>query len=188
MAKQIIDALVVYEDELPWVVAGYSFGGVLASELVRQLELAEKAPVALVLIATAPPGTHQETDLILSADDESIVRYSREVYDFDTNALSVEELRSYLRQLRSQTFVMARHRFEDAQKLRTPTLNLIGVDEEDAELAVTYKRWETIFLNCTSEQLPGGHMLIKSHTKALAERLKRVLDASRIKGGAPRFL
>lgn len=188
MAKQIIDALVVYEDELPWVVAGYSFGGVLASELVRQLELAEKAPVALVLIATAPPGTHQETDLILSADDESIVRYSREVYDFDTNALSVEELRSYLRQLRSQTFVMARHRFEDAQKLRTPTLNLIGVDEEDAELAVTYKRWETIFLNCTSEQLPGGHMLIKSHTKALAERLKRVLDASRIKGGGPRFL
>lgn len=177
MARQIIDALALHEDGLPLLVAGYSFGGVLGCELVRQFEAAGNAPGAVSLIAAAPPGAHQEIDLILSADDESIIRYSRDVYGFDTTLLSDAELASYLRQLRAQTRAMARHRFDEGLRLKTPLLSLVGTEEEDSELSASHERWGELFVTSEHEKLPGGHMLVKTHAKALAERLARFFSA-----------
>jgi amino acid adenylation domain-containing protein len=171
MARQVIAGLPDENRGIPLVVAGYSFGGVLACELVSQLERAGAAPHGVVIIAAAPPGASGEVDLILQASDEAILAYSRDVYGFDPGTLSAGELARYLRQLRAQTSAIARYQFDLKTRLRTPALVLVGLDEEDVELRRERQRWHGLFEDCTQDVLPGRHMLIKTHPDVLAGRL-----------------
>jgi surfactin synthase thioesterase subunit/aryl carrier-like protein len=176
MARQVIAGLPDENRDSPLVVVGYSFGGVLACELVSQLERAGAAPHGVVIIAAAPPGASTEVDLILQASDEAIVAYSRDVYGFDPGTLSAGELTRYLRQLRTQTGAIARYQFDLKKRLRTPALVLVGLDEEDVELRRERQRWHGLFEDCTQDVLPGRHMLIKTHPDVLARRLMTFLE------------
>jgi polyketide synthase PksJ len=176
MARQVIADLPDDNRDAPLVVLGYSFGGVLACELVSQLERAGAAPRGVVVIAAAPPGASGEVDLILQATDEAILAYSRDVYGFDPTTLSGAELARYLRQLRAQTGAIARYQFDLTRPLRTPALVLVGLDEEDVELRRERQRWHGLFEDCVQDVLPGRHMLIKTHPDVLAGRLVVFLE------------
>jgi polyketide synthase PksJ len=178
MARQVLAGMPEVHATSPLVVAGYSFGGVLACELVSQLEAKGEAPYGVAVIATAPPGASSEIDLILEASDDAILNYSREVYGFDPSTLSADELTRYLRQLRAQTAAIARYRFDLDKPLCTPALTLVGFDEEDIELRRERQRWHALFQNCDQDTLPGRHMLIKTHTAALAARLSAFIEAA----------
>jgi len=92
--------------------------------------------------------------------------------------LSADELTRYLRQLRAQTGAIARYRFDFEKPLRTPALTLVGLDEEDIELRRERQRWHGLFQNCDQDILPGRHMLVKTHTAALAGRLSAFIETA----------
>lgn len=179
MASQIIAALTRQACDVPLVVGGYSFGGALACEIVAQLEDAGAPAEGVVIVATAPPGATGEIEMILESSDEKILAYSRQIYGFDPSSLSENELGRYLRQLRIQTAAIARHRLERKRPLRTAALILIGIDEEDQELRRERARWRDIFDCWEQDDLPGRHMLIKTHPKELAKRLAAFLETVR---------
>jgi len=171
MVRQILAAMPAGGDMLPLLVVGYSFGGFLACEIVTQLEKKGNPPHGVALIATTPPNARSEIDFIIEADDETILAYSREVYNFDSSEFSANEIGRYLCQLRAQTKAMAEYQFDFDKPLHTSVIVLIGSDEEDTEIRRKSKNWSDIFENVSQDVVPGRHMLIKTHSEALANRL-----------------
>ena len=169
---------------LPLFVMGYSYGGYLAYEVVRRLELAGRPAQSVVLVASTPPGVRGELDLIIRSSDEELLAYSRELYDFDASQLSEQDTARYLHLLREQTRTMEDYRFEPDRRLATPALILVGENEEDRELAQESHRWFPLFEQGEAGQLPGRHMLIKTHPADLAERLNGLVS-SLLKSSAP---
>jgi polyketide synthase PksJ len=174
LARAVDEALATLPQR-PTFVAGYSFGGALAFALARRAEDDGRGLDGVVLAATAPPGVTGEIDWLVAASDAEILAYTRNVYDFDPADLGSLPLDDYLSLLRLQTQSMREFRYGEA-KLATPSLVLVGRDEEDREVLEQQHRWCDVLADATIERLPGRHMLIKTHPEALAARVARFID------------
>lgn len=89
MAEVYRAAIETVEPPRPWVLGGWSFGGVVAFEMARQFAAAGNPPTRLILLDTWAPGQVTQE---LPLDDASLLVYIARV-DFNLE-VDVEELKS----------------------------------------------------------------------------------------------
>jgi polyketide synthase PksJ len=157
--------------ERPTVLVGYSYGGYLAFDTAKRLASAGTPCQHLAIVATNPPGVTTELDWIAINEDETILDYSQRVYGFDPEGLTTEELHDYLALLRQQTRSMVEYQFDTPLGATTPTTILTGDEEEDPDIRNNTDAWRGVVPHARFATLPGRHMLIKSHPRALASQL-----------------
>lgn len=158
-----------YADGVPTLLLGYSYGAHVAMELTHLLEKQGTPPAGLILVSANAPGVRRELQLVVSSSNSDIKAYMQRVYLADFSAWLEQEGERYLRMLRRQSAAMLDYAFPP-QKLSTPTLVLVGRDEEDLEARDAMPALARCFTRGRLEELPGGHMLIRTHASALAER------------------
>jgi len=167
---------------VPTVLLGYSYGAHVVVELAHQLEKAGTPVAGLALVSACPPGVTRELKMVVSASSEDIKDYLHRVYQTDFTGWLEEEGQRYIQLLKQQSAAMMDYRFPQAP-LETPTLLLVGRNEEDKEAVLGMPALARCFTRSQTEELPGGHMLIRTHPAMLAERtaafLRELVPAAR---------
>lgn len=167
MAALCVEQLAAFDDGTPLVLLGYSFGGFLAYEIARRLEVKGRPASGVVLVASPPPGVTGGLRAILDSPEEEIIRITKEeVYHYDFSEMTTAERQDYLRTLKIDTRAMLDFVF--GKPVSAPMLNLVGEAEEETELRTLAKDWNTVFANAAYRQIGGAHMLIKTHVDELA--------------------
>jgi surfactin synthase thioesterase subunit len=165
--------------ELPLVLFGHSFGGILAFELARRLELQGQHILALIVSAARGPGYAAHGEPIHDRADEAFLQAIHERYatpwailgDRELMALTLPCLRSDVEAL--ETYV------HDAQvAVRAPITILRGLrDAQMGDKDVTAWRQATRGATFVHE-VDAGHFFIDSHAHWVIERVRAALDAS----------
>jgi len=76
MAAHYIEEIKTVQPEGPYFIGGYSFGGLVAFEMARQLRAQGQEIALLALFDTAAPGYHKPTSISIEDDDQpSTFRY-----------------------------------------------------------------------------------------------------------------
>jgi len=110
IAAHCINALQRYIEDQPVVLAGWSFGGLVAHEMCRQLEVADRAPSLLALIDTytSLPRLAKEAteEQLFTQFMEDLDRSTGGLFDFlpqslraDDGGIGWDELRAHLSRL-----------------------------------------------------------------------------------------
>ncbi|MDR2574597.1 MAG: amino acid adenylation domain-containing protein [Desulfovibrio sp.] len=159
------------DGDAPLVLLGYSFGGYVAYELARRLEKAGKPAAGLILVACPPPGVTGGLKAITESTDEEIIRYSREVYNYDFSVMTPAEREKYIRTLRADTRAMLEYVFNGIP-VSTPVLNIVGNGEEEKELLTKMAAWDNVCASVRHCRIDGAHMLIKTHPGSLAAEIR----------------
>ncbi|MCG8341692.1 MAG: amino acid adenylation domain-containing protein [Chlorobiales bacterium] len=156
-------------------ILGYSFGGYLAYEIARILEERNRPVAGLIIVASPPPGVKEGLVDILDSSDEEIIEYSKQVYDYDFSHMTEDERRDYLKTLKIDTLAMVDFVF--GKRVSAPTLILVGESEEEEDVRIHKEKWGEACEQCLFEEVPGKHMLIKTHTKQLADRVRGFVES-----------
>lgn len=152
----------------PYALLGYSFGAHLAHQVARRLpRLGERAPQALVVVASNGPGTPGGTTAKISPPidelpDEQLVEHIHQKYggipavvrnDPDWLAAFVPALRADLRMLRTQTF-------DTCEPLNCPLLAIGGLNDQYVT-AAGLSNWTAVTRGTSMiRQFPGGHFFL----------------------------
>jgi polyketide synthase PksJ len=160
--------------DIPTFILGYSFGGYIAYEIARILEEQNASIAGLVIVASPPPGIKEGLTGILGSSDEEIIKYSKKVYNYDFSNMMDNERQDYLKTLKIDTKAMVDFNF--GKPVSAPALILAGESEEEENIRIHKEKWGDVTERCTFEEIPGRHMLIKTHTKQLADRVSRFID------------
>jgi len=185
LVAQIADALRSTADpDVPTALLGQSFGGLLAAEVARQLEL-DRPALALVLLSACPPhllmpfpaiSRDQVPDLLLRTDDgaQEILECA-DLRDVVLDAVWTDI--GLLRQL------------PDAgrPRLRCPVHAIVGTSDSTigvAEMAQWQRYTESVF---TLDELPAPHLIASAHAAGLSDTVTELLrsDIARCRNNHP---
>jgi polyketide synthase PksJ len=167
-ADRYVDEL--YRSTTPIILLGYSFGGYVAYDLCKKLEGKGKKINGLILVGTTPPGAKDELMQMLSIqNDNSTTAYiQKSITEIQSaNSWSDDETSDYIRILKADTMAMLNYHFGEPM-LKTPALFLTGTDEEHI-IKSKKEKWRECITHCSFKELPGDHLLIKSHALQLAQ-------------------
>jgi polyketide synthase PksJ len=173
IARPYVDMLAKLKD-IPTFILGYSFGGYIAYEITRILEEQDVSIAGWVIVASPPPGIKKGLSGILGSSDEEITEYSKKVYNYDFSNMMDNERRDYLKTLKIDTQAMVDFNF--GKPVSAPALILVGESEEEEDIKIHIEKWGDVIERCTFEEIPGRHMLIKTHTRQLADRVSRFIN------------
>jgi thioesterase domain-containing protein/acyl carrier protein len=206
MATAYVEAICRVQPEGPFLLAGWSLGGVVAFEMARQLTRRGQR-VGLVALLDSWSPTLAGVDVLPPLDDTSLllafaldlgralgraVPISRELLEPLTpearRTMLLERTRDAglvlpalgLRELRALIDVFRAHRQALQQYVpgRDEPVPL-AIFRPEAEVAESTKGWETTScLPASYHRVPGDHysMLAEPHVKELTQKLLRVLD------------
>lgn len=174
LAELCTRQLSAFNDDIPFFLLGYSFGGYVAYDTTKLLEEKGKKAAGLILVACPPPGVTDGLQAILESTDDEVVRYSREVYHYDFNIMTPDEQSAYLRTLRVDTAAMLGYAFNGG--IHTPALNIVGLEEEEKELLTKNHAWDSVCGDIRHCRVGGAHMLIKTHTGTLAGSVREFVE------------
>ncbi|MFO7594779.1 MAG: alpha/beta fold hydrolase [Desulfocurvibacter africanus] len=166
--------------QAPLFILGYSFGGHVAYEIARLLEERNTPANGVIIVSSPPPGVQEGLRAIQDSSDEEITRHSKEIYGYDFKDMTEAERESYLKTLKTDTRSMVEFEFSGA--LQTPALVLAGSHEEEAAIRDEARKWSRAFAHCEFGELPGAHMLIKTHVGDLAQRTADFIDRLVLEG------
>jgi thioesterase domain-containing protein len=206
MAAQYIDAIVKINPNGPYALAGFSFGGIVAFEMTRQLnEQGKKVSLTALLDSYADSSYYYETNR-----QKKLVRYydinrrrldflkemllSWKAFKMRINAKKDYILKKHLilKDKMSEHEALALEQFTEANRMVGKIANRYHLkpqdfkvdlfrskDDTEYKLDPTYLGWKKAALKgVTIHNIPGGHLDIVAppNDKVLARILQDILD------------
>lgn len=165
-------------NDIPLFILGYSYGGYIAYNLIKTLEEQGQTVTGLIQVGVTPPNVKDKLMKLIELSMEETVEFSLQMNIVDKqylNTMSREEIERYIELLRIDTRAMINYQF-DEKKISTPVIFLSGRNEEDSIIRDKKEIWMDYCKNCSFNDLPGGHLLIKTHTRELAHHIGQFIN------------
>ncbi|WP_369237488.1 thioesterase II family protein [Streptomyces sp. R21] len=180
----LVDALyegIVPELDVPYVLFGHSFGGVLAYELTLRIEeRGAPAPLATLVSASRAPQT-PSTGTISDASDSELLAWLVNTGGLPHELLKYQSYVAYLlRTIRTDIALAERYLVPDPRPVRTPLHTLCG-EEDRVVTAEQVRHWK----ECAGGEhsftvMPGGHSCHQTHAAQLMEFIREILLPGRV--------
>ena len=165
-------------NDIPLFILGYSYGGYVAHDLARALEKRGQSVRGLIQVGVTPPNVKDELMKFLDMNVDETVELLMQMAAPDEqfiNTMSEQEIEEYIELLKIDTHAMIDYQW-DKERILTPTIFLNGKDEEDPIIRDKKEIWKDYCKNCSFDDLPGRHLLIKTHTEAFADRIRKFIN------------
>lgn len=170
----IVDEL-CREPRVPLALYGHSLGGLVAYEVARRLEAADRPAVRLVIGAKEPA----EVPLLLPdlhlRDDEGLLEGLRIITGTDPTELRQDAalMAFVLHRLRADWTLLVQFPKDPVPRLRT-SASVFWSPEDPSTVAAELRRWDARFESpVIHEGFPGGHLFLNQQ----APRVVRALCA-----------
>ena len=192
MASEYVDAIRSVQPSGPYLIGGWSLGGVIAFEVAQQLTAAGDSINQLIMLDTTVPSEE---------DDESGREYGIEMTFGELADLPAEEQLPYLFEHAKKVGVVDNETpdalivqiLEDLKRLfhhhvtlandyslqsYPGTITMFRPDDAPVEVAIAPDRGWKSYANVVVESVPGQHhsMVKRPHVDILAEKLTRILS------------
>jgi len=171
---------------VPFVLFGYSLGGLVAFEVARYLSRRSISPAALIVAACAAPTASRRTPAISDMPDPQFVAAFREFANLPDDVVDDPHLmRLVLPMLRADVGMAEKYVRADGECLTCRIHTIIGQDDPTTPLAaVTLWKEETLG-EVASTTVPGNHGFLHSSPDEVLRVVQRELALARISSASP---
>jgi amino acid adenylation domain-containing protein len=200
MAAFYLDEMRQVQPRGPYLLAGWSLGGLIALEATQQLATAGEEVALLAMLDTYLSTPDYEE---LELTDQSVIRWIAPHLNLSVKELKKLPLeRQWQRiaeqanlaegvgvvEIRRLAAVCRAHLAAAARYQPRPYLGRAVLFQADAGRNAIDRRWKSLCPRLRTERVPGNHysMLRKPHVDTLAERLGRYIEEEVDAGEAPR--
>lgn len=184
MATHYINAMLAVQPQGPYLLGGWSFGGLVAFEMAQQLQAQGQQVSFLGLFDTSPMAVEESQEQddadfledVFAGDDSSILGIPSEL-DWDQRQRFIEVFKSH---------IQAAHIYRPQPYAGKVTLFLSSEDEVAVDSENSTGGWGKLANKGVEiHRVPGNHytMMSKPHVQVLAEQLQVCLEESCIDGG-----
>lgn len=185
MADFYLNAVVRFQPEGPYILAGYSLGGLVALEMARSLRAAGQQIALLVMIDSYP-----DINFLRSGQRMQVIaqRMRRRIANFGQSARAVVRLGGLPSPEAISTFAPAFERVRDAAyralQLYRPVfyagpMKFIRAEQVTEFPADPRAIWSRLVGQLEVETVPGDHLgMLTTHYEKLAGVLNRYLEAA----------
>lgn len=177
---QVEDMVAAYLEHLPprllydSVLLGHSLGGCVAFALSRAVQSRMKAPPALVLSGTRPPGRLAEYESFLGMDDATLLTCLIQIGGVPADWAHEPELFQMFKEMLRADF-RAFESFQIQGRLEMVRCLSLGGLADDVCRAQHVFDWNRFCADCQVDFVEGRHLFIQENPSAVARRLVEFL-------------
>jgi surfactin synthase thioesterase subunit len=170
--RSLQDVLNLIAGEPHVALFGHSMGAVLAFEIARRLEAADRPPSFLIASGSAGPKIRRSTSSAGLDDDEFLARVT-ELAGYEDAKLKIPEVRDLvLPTLRADVDMRERYVWDGQGSLACPIIVIRGADDTVVSRADAAAWQEASAAQISSCEPAGGHMYLLSDPMAVISVLK----------------
>ena len=152
--------------EQPFAIFGHSLGALIAFELLRRHP--QRTPRIFIASATSSPPTWSQRKHLSHLPDDELARELVALDGSSSEVLANPELfQLLLPQLRADFRLCDEYQYMSGHVLECPVVALYGQDDPAVDLERVSGWREMTSGSFKAEQLPGGHLFLRTHPNEL---------------------